>query len=82
MFFPSPPNDIFPMAMATNAPIIRMIVGKLLGTLKASKTPVIIAEPSEMVAGPLIRYFCMRYSNSRLATTEIKITRTAPIPKK
>ena len=46
---PKPPNDILPIPMATNAPIIIMNIGKLLGMLNANSIPVIMAEPSQMV---------------------------------
>ena len=43
---PNPPNDIFPMPIATSAPIMIIQIGKFEGRLNASNTPVIIAEPS------------------------------------
>ena len=56
-FLPNPPNDILPTPIATNAPRIIIQIGKLLGTLKARSTPVIIAEPSVIVGLPLIKNF-------------------------
>ena len=54
---PRPPNDILPMPMATIEPTMIIHAGMLDGKLKASNMPVIIAEPSAMVHGPLMRNF-------------------------
>ena len=49
IFLPNPPNDIFPIPIETMAPITMIHHGKLLGTLNASRIPVIIADPSVTV---------------------------------
>ena len=67
--------------MATNAPIIIIQIGKLLGTLKARSTPVIIAEPSVMVGLPFIKNFWIIYSKNTADATAIRVTRTASNPK-
>ena len=54
---PNPPNDILPMPMATIEPTMIIHAGMLDGKLNANKIPVIIAEPSAMVHGPLMRNF-------------------------
>jgi hypothetical protein len=51
--FPIPPKLILPIPIETALPIKIIYQGKLLGTLKANSNPVIIAEPSYNVAGPL-----------------------------
>ncbi len=49
IFLPKPPNAILAMPIATKAPISIIQAGIELGRLKASRMPVIIAEPSRMV---------------------------------
>jgi len=79
---PNPPKDIFAIPIATNAPIIIIQTGKLLGTLNASNKPVIIAEPSVSDGCFLNMNFVIRYSKTSAETTDVKITIKAPIPKK
>ena len=82
IFLPRPPKDILPTPMETIAPIRMIHQGKLLGTLNASKIPVIIADPSVMVTAVLKIYFWITNSTRRHITTDINVTRTASRPKK
>ena len=59
---PKPPNDILPMPIATIEPTIIIHAGMLDGKLNANKIPVIIADPTAMVQGPLIRNFWISHS--------------------
>ena len=57
ILFPNPPNDIFPIPIATNAPMMMIHIGRFEGTLNANKTPVRIADPLEIVTFPFKMYF-------------------------
>ena len=78
---PRPPNDILPMPIATIEPTMIIHAGMLEGKLNANKIPVIIAEPSAMVQGPLMRNFWMSHSVKTQAATDINVTRAASNPK-
>ena len=78
---PRPPKLILPMPMATSAPIMIIHTGRFDGTLNASNTPVISAEPSQMVGWRFNMNFCITYSKKRQATTEVSVTIMAPMPK-
>ena len=52
------------------------------GTLKASRRPVTIAEPSQIVVGTFRRYFSMSHWKSTQLTTETRLTSRAFTPKK
>jgi hypothetical protein len=57
--------------------------GRLEGKLNASNTPVIIAEPSQMVVVSFfIRNLPIAHSKNRQAATEVAVTISAPSPKK
>ena len=80
---PKPPKDIFTTPMANSAPRITIHTGKLEGKLKASNTPVMMAEPSLMVVSVrFIRYFPMTHSKNTQEATETNVTMKAPTPKK
>ena len=68
--------------MATKAPMATIHRGMLTGRLNASRTPVMMAEPSHIVGFCRSRYFCIRYSKIRQAATETAVTMMAPQPKK
>ena len=78
---PNPPKVILPTPIATNAPMIIIQSGKLEGRLNASNTPVIIAEPSQMVERSLFKInLVIAHSKNTQAATEVKVTTTAPSP--
>lgn len=54
---PSPPKVIFPIPMATKAPIKVIHIGRLLGKLNPNKSPVTMAEPSISVGSSLQHIF-------------------------
>ena len=82
ILFPSPPNDILPIPIAANAPIMIIHTGKFEGKLNASKTPVRMAEPSQIVGSFFIRNRWIKYSKTTQANTEVTVTINAPNPKK
>ncbi len=55
--FPNPPKLIFPMPIATSAPITTIHQGRLLGKLNARSSPVSIAEPSVTDGFTFNKYF-------------------------
>jgi hypothetical protein len=63
--------------MANKHPIAKIHIGKFEGTLNASNTPVIIAEPSKTVGFLFMMYFMMRYSNPTQNITEKSVIRSA-----
>ena len=57
--------------------------GRLEGKLNASYTPVMIAEPSQIVVvGFFSKYFPIAHSKNKQAATEVAVTIRAPSPKK
>ena len=80
-FLPRPPNAILAMAMAMRSPRIRIQIGRLAGTLKATSKPVITAEPSPMVHSPFSKNRWMRYSNNIQQPTEMSVSSNAGRPK-
>jgi hypothetical protein len=80
-FFPSPPKDILATPIDIIAPTINIHIGRLVGTLNAKSTPVIIAEPSEIVGSPFKIYFCINHSNKRQEATDTKVRIMALNPK-
>ena len=70
------------MPIAANAPIIMIQTGRLEGRLKASNTPVRVAEPSQRVGSYFIRNRWIKYSNIIQARTDTTVTINAPRPKK
>ena len=80
---PNPPKDILPTPIANSAPRMIIQIGKLDGKLNASNTPVMMAEPSQMVVvGFFIKYFPIAHSKNKQAATEVAVTIRAPSPKK
>src|SRR5690554_7512014 len=77
MLLPNPPNDSLTTPMANKHPIAKIHIGKFEGTLNASNTPVIIAEPSKTVGFLFMMYFMMRYSNPTQNITEKSVIRSA-----
>lgn len=80
MFLPKPPKDIFPIPMAANAPIAKIHAGRLDGTLKASNTPVMMADPSFIVGSIFNKNLEMKYSNSTQNTMEANVNISALSP--
>ena len=72
--FPNPPKAVFPMPMATMLPMIIAHHGRLLGTLKASKMPVMMADPSTIVGSFFSKYFVSANSTTTQLNTESKVT--------
>lgn len=66
---PRPPNVIFPIPIATNAPIITIHTGKFDGRLKANNNPVRMAEPSLIVGSLFSMYFVIAHSKNTQAAT-------------
>ena len=62
------------MPIAANAPMIMIQTGRLEGRLKASNTPVRIAEPSQRVGSFFIRNRWIKYSNIIQARTDTTVT--------
>lgn len=81
MLHPNPPKLILPMPIATRAPITIIQTGKFEGTLKASNTPVIKAEPSKIGRLLLEKKLLNYIFKKRQATTEVRVTMIAPMPK-
>ena len=73
-FFPSPPKAILVTTIAIKQPTKIIHIGILLGKLKASNRPVIIAELSVTVLPLCNRYFDTRYSNKTQPATAVSIT--------
>ena len=70
------------MAIATNAPITTIhIMLAVAGTLKASRRPVTIAEPSHTVLGTFSIYFSISHWKSMQLNTEMTLMSNALIPK-
>jgi len=63
MLFPSPPKESFTTPMANRLPSASIHNGRSEGTLNASSTPVIMAEPSVTVGVFFKMYLTIRYSN-------------------
>ena len=78
--FPSPPKDILPTPIATKLPRTISQTGRLAGKQKASNTPVMRAEPSEMLGFTLRRYFWIRYSKASQDIMAVSVMISAPIP--
>ena len=78
---PRPPKVIFPMPIATNAPIITIQTGRLEGRLKPNKSPVSMAEPSLMVGCFFSMYFVIAHSKNTQAATLDAQTTAEPMPK-
>jgi len=56
--------------------------GRLDGRLNANNTPVRMAEPSVTVVRSLFKiYFVIAHSKNTQATTDVKVTTNAPMPK-
>ena len=69
--------------MANKAPRMIIQMGRLEGRLKASNTPVMMAEPSVMVVVSFfMRNLPMAHSKNKQAATEVAVTISAPSPKK
>jgi hypothetical protein len=81
ILFPNPPKTILAIAMATKEPMMIMYHGNELGTFKANKIPVSIAEKSLMVDGFFKKNFWMNHSKKTAETVAIRSTLTAPNPK-
>src|SRR5690606_16402026 len=77
---PSPPKLSFPIPIATNEPINIIYHGRFEGTLKASRIPVITADPSEIVSDRPRRKRPMINSASRHENTASIVTRRAGSP--
>ena len=72
-----------PTPIANNAPKMIIQIGRLEGRLKASNTPVIMAEPSQIVVVSFfIRNLPIAHSKNKQAATEVAVTISAPNPKK
>jgi hypothetical protein len=80
MLYPSPPNESFAIPIATRLPINNIQIGKPAGTFSARSRPVSAAEPSLMVVGTFIMYFCIMYSNTTQDPIAIKVIRKADMP--
>lgn len=70
ILFPNPPNDIFTTPMEKSAPSAKIHTGRLDGTLNASNTPVIMAEPSKTEGSVFRMNLAMRYSNPTQNNTD------------
>ena len=69
--------------MATKAPIATShIMSAVAGTLKASSSPVTMAEPSHTVEGTFIMNFSISHWNRQQQATETMLIRSALSPKK
>ena len=80
---PNPPKDIFPTPIANSAPRMIIQTGRLDGRLNASSTPVMMAEPSQIVVVVVFnKYFPIAHSKNKQAATEVAVTIKAPSPKK
>lgn len=77
MFLPKPPKDIFPMPMAANAPIARIHIGRFDGTLNASSTPVMMADPSLIVGSFFNMNLEIKYSNTTQNNMEANVNISA-----
>ena len=72
-----------PTPIANSAPRIIIHTGRLEGRLKASNTPVMMAEPSQIVVVSFFsRYLPIAHSKKTQAATEVAVTIRAPNPKK
>ena len=81
ILFPNPPKDSFTTPIANKHPNARIHNGRFEGTLNASSTPVMMADPSK-IAGSFFRmYFTMRYSNAMQKNTEEAVSTSASIRK-
>src|SRR5690554_6850389 len=69
ILLPNPPNDTLITPIANKHPKARIHNGRFDGTLKAKRTPVMIAEPSKAVGVFLIMYLTIKYSNKTQKTT-------------
>ena len=69
------------MPMAAKAPRIIIHTGRLEGTLKANSTPVIRADPSQILVCFFNKYFCIKNSKIKQAITEVKVRTNAFHPK-
>ena len=78
---PRPPKVIFPIPMATSAPIMMIHRGRLDGRLNPKSKPVRMAEPSVMVGSLWSSYFVMAHSKNTHAATLTAQTMAEPIPK-
>ena len=64
---PNPPKDILPTPIANSAPRMIIQIVRLDGKLNASNTPVMIAEPSQIVVvGFFSQYFPIAHSKLSL----------------
>ncbi len=80
---PNPPKDIFATPIAKSAPNTIIQIGRLEGKLKASNTPVIIADPSAIVERSFfINKVVITHSKKTQAATDVAVTIKAPNPKK
>ncbi len=80
ILLPNPPNDILPIPIAAIAPMANIHNGRLDGTLNASNTPVMIADPSEMVGSFLNMKRCTPYSVMTQKSTENAVNINASRP--
>ena len=79
---PKPPKVIFPMPIATSAPMMIIQMGRLLGRLNPSNIPVSTALPSVMVIRSRFNMnLAMAHSKKTHDATEVSITMAAPKPK-
>lgn len=83
MLLPNPPKLIFPIPMLLIAPMITIQRGRLEGKFIARSSPERIAEPSVMVSSflPSINLL-MNHSTTTQVMIDVRVTHTAPQPKK